>query len=446
MDYLAGAAAGLGASRINKYIRTLDEDRGQRFFKARTKLRRAVRGQMHPSRARNSAARVLQTRFRARKYAKSNVIRKTRRNANGGKKYSKYRPKTKTVKFSKRVNRSILYPNKSATTVFVGNISHTQGTTPNLQLGNMKFLPMNASIDSDHSAFMVVRCTSLGGNSTDSNLQGAGKLQIGQFQLDGTSTDADIKSGTNKSKILVNQPLSSTQLQTLSHYVKNTGLPNLRVNPNHICSGISINLQFIPCRPVDQTVCVRLVRVKYEALEDRWGQSKTGSDQLSYQNVANLVNSQNHINREVYEIIYQCKTNLRGYQAGAKYPRAVKIKKYVPLNLMLTQAKRQWSANDQDFGANLKPTYEVENGYFNQIYCVITVKPNQSQIPVFFDNASIAGQTNLTLINRIPAQTPTSSSQDGIVGNAMASVNGIVKTYYQSQNCLRTNDTLSDDE
>lgn len=442
MEYLTGAAAGLGASRLNKYIRTLDPDRGARFFKSRTRMRRYRRGQTY--KPTSAAARIIQTQFRARRYGKTNVIRKTQRNSNGGKKRSNYRPKAKTVKFGKRVNRSILYPNKSATTVFVGQISHTQGTTPNLQLGNMKYLPLNESQDVNHSAYMVIRCTSLGGNSVEANLQGAGKLQIGQFELAGSSVNEDIKDGTNKSKILVNQTRSSTAVETLTHYVKNTGLPNLRVNPNHICSGVSINLQFLPCRPVDQTICVRLVRVKYEALEDKWGQSKTGSDSLSYQNVANMVNSQNHINKEVYEIIYQCKTNLRGWQPGSKFPRAVKIKKYIPLNYMLTQAKRQWSANDQDFGANLKPTYEIEDGYFNQIYCVITVKPNQSQIPVYYDNASTGGLTNLTLINRIPAQTPSSTASDGILGNAMASINGIVKTYYQSQNCLRTNETFSD--
>lgn len=444
MEYLAGAAAGLGASRYQNYAMKFDPDGGARYFRSGIKSsrrkyaadrRRVIRGGKAIGSIR---ARKIQRVFRKKRLTKK-TQHYTKRSNQGLKKTIQSRPKRGMVKYRKPVQKSILYPNKATVTVWVGLGVTRSGSGANIILGNVNYRPMSESKNDDYSAWEIYDLCSLSGDSTTDNNQGAQKLLVGTQLISGTSTQAEILgaqdgASTSRSKILTNGVASNTSLLTLDHYVKCTGINNPHVNPNYMISGFSIDLQFQTLRQVDQMLCVRLVRVKQEALEDCWGQSTEGSDTLTGQNVANMVNSQYHINREKYEILYQCRTTLKGQQPASAQPKPIRVKKYIPCSYMSTRARKSWTASTSEYGGNMKPVYKEEDGRFNKCYCVVTVRPLSEQV-LAWSQASNSGN----FVGNYAGVAGSGSGAAGQKTSAAAYINGLVKTHYSFQSVLRLN-------
>lgn len=442
MDYLVGAGLGAGASQYQKYSRTIDPDGGQRYYKGggRRRVTARVRGRSLPVRRprADNKAKIIQRAWRRKKSYGGKKKYYTKRSNQGYKKQLQYKPKRRMPRYPSLVKKSILYPCPAVVTLFVGNGVTRSGSGAEVVMGNMNYRPLSESKSDDFSAFEVYDVTSLSGNSTSSNNQGEHKLLIGTQIITGSNVQSEIlgaqeNASTNRSKILTNGVSSDTDLLTVGHYISCTGL-NGEASPNYLIAGFSINLQFQTMRQVDQMLCVRLVRVKQEALEDCWGQSAEGSTTLTGQNIANMVNSQYHINREKYEIVYQCRTTLKGQSAGGPQPKAVKIKKYIPCSYMSTRARKSWTATVDHYGANMKPIYKIEDGRFNKCYVVVTVRPLCEQV--------MASSTASNSGNFISNYNGIQGSGTGAAGqkvSACAYVNGICKTHYRFQSVLRAN-------
>ena len=429
---MLGAALGFGASRANQYYRAYDEDRGQLFNRYSSRRRFAKR---KPPVRRLRVVNRLPARGGRRR--KSTIYKKTR-SQNGVSKRLKIKRKMPMARAPPRMQKNILYPASFATTLFVGEPRHTVGTGHDLQIGNMVYRLGPRSSSDAYSSFEVWRMTSLAATA-DGTGTVTGDVGIGTNHFDGSTTQADILSGADQSKLLRIQDGSHSLCETKPHYMKATGAIHRDINPTAYVAGFSINLQFLSYRQVKQQLCVRLVRIKQQALEDQWGQSSPGSATKTLDVICSMVNSQKTIDPQEFEILYETKTILPGYAPGAAHPKETRVKRYLPTSYLMSNARKVYSHSTSEWGAELTPTSKRDNGCFNHCFLVYSVRPIQQDItaPRLSQTAPQGGSATLSLTDTF--EGGTDSNVQGANTSALFRVNGTLKTFWRAAAVRRVN-------
>ena len=368
---------------------------------------------------------------------------------NGGHKTTMLKPKRKTHKFSKPVQKNVLYPNTAKVITHLGLIDHFSGasgasTVPSTQLGNSRFRLSHRSADFNHAAWECVRLTALAKTNSADGTPTA-QLSVGTNYFAASAVEADILS-TEQSRILTQAGDSHTKVETLDHYVSCTGTPRFDINPNHLVCGVAIDLEFMSDRQIKQRLNVKVIRLKSQALEDRWGQSKAGSTDLSFDLYAAMVNSQRQIDPNEFEVLYDHTSMLPQLSTTGAPPKVTRVKKYLPLSYTMTQAKKTWSSSTSDYGSQLKPVQQRDNSYYNQIYLVYSVLPIQSYVygTRTQQTAPNAAGANLDIVDRFTEGTDPSNIP-GFNTSGRFRVRGRATTYIRAQAMRRMNTPASEE-
>lgn len=430
---LLGAALGFGASRANQYYRTFDEDRGRQFRRG---------GPVHGRRRRPPPARlrlVPNVRRASQGRARKTTQYRSKRSQNGHKKRIKIKRKMPMARAAPRMQKNILYPCTFKTTMFVGTPVHTVGADSDLQLGNMVYRLGPLSKDNAHSAFEIWRMTSLA-KTSDGTGTTLTDLDVGTNHFLGTGTQADIISGANQSKCLQTATSVSNAVQTVPHYMKATGQIHRDFNPTAYVAGFNINLQFLSYRQTKQQLCLRLIRVSRQALEDIWGQTQPGSATKTLDLMCAAVNSQKHLDRNEFEVLYENKVILPGYAPGAAHPKEVRIKKFLPCSYIQTHAKKVYSHSLTEWGGELTPTSKRDNSAFNHVFCTYSVRPLQSEVMAYrTDQHAPGATTNQTLAITDAFEGASGSALRGANTSARFRVNGTLTTHWRAMAIKRLN-------
>lgn len=424
---LAGAGLGAGISQARKYSQKLDPDKGTIYRKAKGKAKKA-RGKSYKKKRTSTAV------VKGHKRVGRKKVRFTKKGLNGNRKRVAYKNKPGVAKFSKQVQRNLLFPNCFKVTNYVGTISNTIGSGSDVQLGNMKYRLTNASYTDDYAQWEIWRMTSLAKTFNSGEDAVDTPLSVGTNSFTSSSTQADIISGVAQSKCLSNVNASQELVQTNPHYTRCNGTPNFDLNPNYLISGFNINLQFLSFRQCKQQLCVRLVRIKNQALEDCWGQSRAGSATKTLDIMCGMVNSTHHIDPNEYEVLYECKTIIPGFNPGASHPKQTTVKKYLPVNYMMTQSKKKYHHDLTKWGGQFSPYHVNDTSYFNQVFLTWMVRPIQGLIMATRTDQqapNLTGGSNLEIIDSFAG-----AGHDVVRGkntSARVRVNGTLTTYGRCQ-------------
>lgn len=446
----AGVGAGLGvlANRYARHRQIQDADYGQLYRMPSTRMRVAARRIQARHRGRAARGRFpahaqsMQGRPRIPRRGGGKVYRKGK-TQNGGHKTTMHKPKRKTHKFSKPIQKNVLYPNTAKIITHLGDIRHFSGssgasTTATTQLGNSLFRLAHRSKDYSHSSWEVVRLTALA-KTNDATGTPETQLSVGTNYFASSAVEADILS-TEQSRILTNAGDSSSAVETLSHYSSCTGTPRFDINPNHLVCGVAIDLEFLSARQIKQRLNVKIVRIKSQALEDRWGQSKAGATALSFDLFAQMVNSQRHIDPNEFEVLFDHTSMLPQLSTTGAPPKVTRVKKYLPLSYTMTQAKKTYSGNSGDYGAQLKPVQQRDNSYYNQLYLVYSVIPVQTLVfgTRTDQTAPNAAGASVDVVDSFTEGTEPSNTP-GFNTSARFRVRGRASTYIRAQAMRRMN-------
>lgn len=426
-DLLAGALGaglGIGANRAQRHVQKLDPDKGT-IYRKRTGARKRVRGRSIRTKRTNVTVKNV-------KRVGKKKVRFTKKSANGTRKRINYKNKKGVAKFSKQVQQNILFPSTFKVTNYVGTIANTLGSGSDLQLGNMKFRLTNASYDDNYAQWEIWRMTSLA--KTFAGDEVTAPLDVGTNTFTGTATSADIISGANQAKCLSNVNASHEAVQTNAHYTRCNGTPNFDLNPNYLVSGFKINLQFMSFRQCKQQLCVRLVRIRSQALEDCWGQSHAGSATKTLDLMCGLVNSNQHIDPNEYDVLYECKTVMPGFSPGATQPKITRVNKYLPVNYMMTQSKKKYQYDLTKWGGQFSPYHVNDTSYYNNVYLTWAVRPIQQFIMTTRTDLQAPGDVGASNLEVIDSVGGTAhNAVRGFNTSARVRVNGTLTTYGRAQ-------------
>jgi len=250
-------------------------------------------------------------------------------------------------------------------------------------------LKLNPSVDSKHMACLVMNF-SAADNHLDPNHYIIGK-QRAPFQ--GATGDTNDKhsiiwENTSDNTALtpftipyqINKfPSSALGARYLRGLESGTQWP--WIQPSTVLTGINLNLIFKASRPYDVILSCKLVRCTLPEPFNP-GEWKTINSTAPGEVIQReLCNRAQFTSRLAFETIWTQAITLRGIKGGNQKIPTVTLKKFIKMQYLRSHMRRISTAGDQaTIGSQSLPnSYQIEDGLFNNLYFVVTVKSKDDE-------------------------------------------------------------------
>lgn len=147
--------------------------------------------------------------------------------------------------------------------------------------------------------------------------------------------------------------------------------------PTSVITGVNLNLVFkAGGQPFDQILSVKLVRCNLP-VAFRSGEWASADGVVSTEVIQReLCNRANFTSRLAFDTIWTKSIKLRGVKGGNQKIPTVRLKKFIKMQYLRSTIRRVSTAGDQaTLGSQALPnTYESQDGYFNNMFVVISSK------------------------------------------------------------------------
>lgn len=147
--------------------------------------------------------------------------------------------------------------------------------------------------------------------------------------------------------------------------------------PSSVITGVNLNLVFKSGgQPFDQTLCVKVVRCNLP-VAFRSGEWASADGVVPAEVIQReLCNRGNFTSRLAFDTIWTKSIKLRGVKGGNQKIPTVRLKKFLKMQYLRSTIRRVSTAGDQaTIGSQALPnTYESQDGYFNNLYVVVSSK------------------------------------------------------------------------
>lgn len=381
----AGAAAGLSYADYLQKIQDGIEfanKANQTYFKAREFVKNATGSRVPPmsknrarggTASRQSTASIGYTNY-GMNYSK-NIKTKGKKGWKG--KLTIPYNKKKTRQYNKKLPHSIMQ--RYFLTPY-GNLD-TNGILNYPQ----DMLKSNPSIDAKHMSVVVLSL------SASENHLNPHHYNIGKQKVPYSTSDAD---ENNRNAIIWENKTDNTELDPYtipyqinkfpvsaysSRWMTPTGGSD-EVSydvPTSVITGVNLNLVFkAGGQPFDQTLSVKIVRctIPEPFKPGEWSSVNGVASKEVIQR--ELCNRSNFTSRLAFETIWTKSIKLRGVKGGNQKIPTVHLKKFIKTQYLRSNIRRVSTAGDQStLGSMALPTtYESQEGYFNNLYVVISSK------------------------------------------------------------------------
>lgn len=147
--------------------------------------------------------------------------------------------------------------------------------------------------------------------------------------------------------------------------------------PSSVITGVNLNLVFkAGGQPFDQTLCVKVVRcnlpVAFKPGEWASADGVVPAEVIQRE----LTNRGNFTSRLAFDTIWTKSILLRGIKGGNQKIPTIRLKKFIKTQYLRSTIRRVSTAGDQaTLGSQALPnSYESQDGYFNNLYVVISSK------------------------------------------------------------------------
>lgn len=215
--------------------------------------------------------------------------------------------------------------------------------------------------------------------------------------------------------------------------------------PTSVITGVNLNLVFkAGGQPFDQVLSVKIVRctVPEPFKPGEWGSVNGVASKEVIQR--ELCNRANFTSRLAFETIWTKSIKLRGIKGGAQKIPTVRLKKFIKMQYLRSNIRRVSTAGDQaTLGSMALPTtYESQEGYFNNLYVVISSKTVDDQY-VATVSRDLTGQPSgeqyareeLGALRSIPAPAISATGYDNETVSCFFRFGGTFSIYRKVKEC-----------
>jgi len=197
--------------------------------------------------------------------------------------------------------------------------------------------------------------------------------------------------------------------------------------PSSVITGVNLNLVFKSGgQPFDQMLSVKIVRcnlpVAFKSGEWASADGVVPAEVIQRE----LCNRANFTSRLAFDTVWTKSLKLRGVKGGNQAIPTIRLKKFIKCQYLRSTIRRVSTAGDQATlgGQALPTTYESQDGYFNNLYVVITSKCLDDQyvatVTRDIETASIPGladQNTREVMGALRAIPPTQLDGEGLAVN-----------------------------
>lgn len=200
--------------------------------------------------------------------------------------------------------------------------------------------------------------------------------------------------------------------------------------PSSVITGVNLNLVFkAGGQPFDQTLCVKLIRCNLP-VAFRSGEWASADGVVPAEVIQReICNRGNFTSRLAFDTIWTKSILLRGIKGGNQKIPTIRLKKFIKMQYLRSTIRRVSTAGDQaTIGSQSLPnTYESQDGYFNNLYVVISSKcvDDQYVATVTRDLPSanlptLADQNTREVLGTLSAIPPTQLNAEGLAVNKLS--------------------------
>lgn len=147
--------------------------------------------------------------------------------------------------------------------------------------------------------------------------------------------------------------------------------------PSSVITGVNLNLVFKSGgQPFDQRLCVKVVRCNLPVPFKSGEWASAGGTVAAEVLQRELTNRGNFTSRLAFDTIWTKSILLRGVKGGNQKIPTVRLKKFLKMQYLRSTIRRVSTAGNQaTIGSQALPsTYESHDGYFNNLYVVVSSK------------------------------------------------------------------------
>lgn len=274
-------------------------------------------------------------------------------------------------------------------------------------------LVSKASIDSKHMSCIVLNlgCAenhldSTKYKATQKNLAPTGSTYIGANTIL-WQNNAD---NTALEPLVV--PYMINKFPTTAFPANIVGTPTFTTEytiPNTVINGVGMNFVFKSAgTPFDQILSIKLVRlvIGEPVASGAWNTINGTVPTEVIQR--ELCNRGNYTNRQAFETIWTTSVKLPAVRAGTKKIPTIRVKKFIKCQFLRSQMRRRGTAaNESTIGAQTLPEWSYEEGFYNNLYLVVTSKSVDDQYVT---------QIEQTIPNSDPASVEIKSALRSVPG------------------------------
>ncbi len=244
-------------------------------------------------------------------------------------------------------------------------------STPSLDSKHMSCVVMNLGCAENHLDSTKYKCTEKNLVPTGSTYIGANTI-LWENNTDNTALE---------SKVI---PYQINKFPTTAFPANIVGTPTFTTEyktPNTVINGINLNFVFKSAgTPFDQILSIKLVRCTLpEAIGA--GAWHTINQTVPTEVVQReLCNRGQFTNRVAFQTLWTQSVKLPAVRSGSKKIPTIRVKKFVKCQYLRSQMRRVGTAsNEATLGAQTLPRWTYEDGFFNNLYVVITSKSVDDQ-------------------------------------------------------------------
>ena len=258
--------------------------------------------------------------------------------------------------------------------------------TSNLDSNNVLSFPQdmftsNPSVDAKHMSSVVLKLSSCE-NHLDPHNYHIGK-QLAPYSMNeyvGANTIVWENNATNTALQSVQIPYQVNKFPVSAYASRWMEAPSGAKDfemPTSVITGVNLNLVFkAGGQPFDQTLCVKVVRCNLP-VAFRSGEWASADGVVPAEVIQReLTNRGNFTSRLAFDTIWTKSILLRGIKGGNQKIPTIRLKKFIKTQYLRSTIRRVSTAGDQaTLGSQALPnTYESQDGYFNNLFVVISSK------------------------------------------------------------------------
>lgn len=200
--------------------------------------------------------------------------------------------------------------------------------------------------------------------------------------------------------------------------------------PTSVITGVNLNLVFKSGgQPFDQILSVKLVRCNLP-VAFRSGEWDSADGVVPAEVIQReLCNRANFTSRLAFDTVWTKSIKLRGVKGGNQKIPTVRLKKFIKMQYLRSTIRRVSTAGDQaTLGSQALPnTYESQDGYFNNLYVVVSSKCVDDQyvatVTRDIETAAIPGladQNTREVLGALRSIPPTQLDGEGLAVNKLS--------------------------